>query len=80
MSDALPGPLNADCQITQSTWNLRSEMKTQARPFVQATYGFKNSNNPDVIAQNVARAAALLEGSAFTYLVCTILLLTFNVY
>ncbi|KAI0746149.1 hypothetical protein C8Q76DRAFT_665579 [Earliella scabrosa] len=55
--------------ITRYTWNLRSEYKTAARAFVQASYGFKSAPHAASAEANFneTRADFLLKNRRFTY-------------
>ncbi|KAI0741313.1 hypothetical protein C8Q80DRAFT_1110274 [Daedaleopsis nitida] len=53
--------------IEQYAWNLRSELKTAAKSYVQGVFGFKTGTSSAVMAHNRDLANALLKDSSFTY-------------
>lgn len=57
-------------QISSRGPQLRGELKTKAKPFVNLVYGFKTGQNKKTIAFNRKLAEDLKEGSAFAFKVC----------
>ncbi|KAL1943792.1 hypothetical protein VTO73DRAFT_3610 [Trametes versicolor] len=53
--------------ISAYSWHLRGELKTAARPLVEATYGFRASQKTRVQLRNRERATKLREADAFVY-------------
>ena len=54
-------------QVASRASHVRGELKTKARPLVEAIFGFESGHNRTRIAENRALAAMLKDGYCFVY-------------